>query len=157
MKKYLWKMLIIAWSVLMTVPNFLHAQQEWHIIPELKDRTKAEQAVKDVWAVAGKVRETYSGKAAELTLEEQLATGIMDRNTILKYVAYVVSFASQLGLFIGAAMIIYAGYLYAVSVFTWGDGIGKGKTAIKNAIIGVLVIVFSYAIMRFFTALFLGT
>jgi len=78
----------------------------------------------------------------------------MDRNTILKYVAYVVSFASQIGLLIGAAMIVYAGYLYATNVFT-GKGTSDGNTAIKNAIIGVLVVTFSYAIMKFFTAMFL--
>jgi hypothetical protein len=52
-------------------------------------------------------------------------------------------------------MIIYAGYLYASSIFeSWN--MAKGKTAITNAIIGVLVIAFSYAIMKLLTSAFLS-
>jgi hypothetical protein len=52
-------------------------------------------------------------------------------------------------------MIIYAGYQYAITIF-WGKE-SSGNSAIKYAIIGVLVISFSYAIIKFFTAMFLGT
>jgi hypothetical protein len=52
-------------------------------------------------------------------------------------------------------MIIYAGYIYASSVFT-GKETGAGNKAIKNAIIGVLVIVFSYAIMKLITSAFIS-
>ena len=53
-------------------------------------------------------------------------------------------------------MIIYAGYLYASNIFT-GKGTTEGQKAIKYAVIGVLVVVFAYAIMKLFTSLFLGT
>ncbi|MDR0607400.1 MAG: hypothetical protein LBG52_03420 [Candidatus Peribacteria bacterium] len=41
----------------------------------------------------------------------------MTRNTILQYLVYLVKFISQIGLVIGAGMIIYAGYLYATDIF----------------------------------------
>ena len=89
-------------------------------------------------------------------LATQMATGIMDRKTLLDYVVYIVRFLSQIGLVIGALMIIYAGYLYASNVFT-GSGVNEGKKAVQYAVIGVFVIVFAYAIMKLFTSLFFGT
>jgi hypothetical protein len=83
-----------------------------------------------------------------------MATGIMSWKTILDYIVYLVRFLSQIGLVIGALMIIYAGYQYATYIFT-GKGTTEGKKAIQYAITGVLVIIFAYAIMRLFTALFL--
>ncbi|MEI8091155.1 MAG: hypothetical protein WCG98_02665 [bacterium] len=84
-----------------------------------------------------------------------MASGIMTRETLLDYVVYIVRFLSQIGLVIGALMIIYAGYLYATSVFSGGN-VAKGNTAIKNAIIGVIVVAFSYAIMKLLTSAFLS-
>ena len=86
---------------------------------------------------------------------DQIASGIMTRNTLLDYIVYIVRFLSQIGLVIGVIMIIYAGYLYASSVFS-ASNMSKGKSAITNAIIGVLVIAFSYAIMKILTSAFLS-
>ena len=79
-----------------------------------------------------------------------MASGIMTWDTLLDYVVYVVKFLSQIGLLIGAIMIIYAGYMYATEIF--GGKPSAGKEAIQNAIIGVLVISFSYAIMKLLTS-----
>ena len=78
----------------------------------------------------------------------------MDWSTLLTYLAYLIRFLSEAGLFVGACFIIYAGYIYASNVFTGKDP-SAGKTAITNAIIGVIVITFSYAIMKAITAAFL--
>jgi len=51
-------------------------------------------------------------------------------------------------------MIIYAGYKYASWVFT-GDASKWWKDAIKWAIYGILIIIFSYAIMKILLAMFL--
>jgi TRAP-type C4-dicarboxylate transport system permease small subunit len=59
-----------------------------------------------------------------------------------------------LGLVIGALMIIYAGYQYAMSSFDGWDP-SKGQAAIKNALYGILVIIFSYALIRIVTRAFL--
>ena len=83
-----------------------------------------------------------------------MASGIFTWDTLLDYLVYLVKFLSQLGIFIGACFIIYAGYIYASNVFT-GKEPSSGKTAISNAVIGVIVITFSYAIMRAITVAFL--
>ena len=86
---------------------------------------------------------------------DQIASGIMTRDTLLDYIVYLVRFLSQIGILIGVIMIIYAGYLYASSIFNQSN-MSKGKTALTNAIIGVLVVVFSYAIMKLLTSAFLS-
>ena len=84
-----------------------------------------------------------------------MASGIMTRETLIQYVIYLIRFISQIGLVIGVVMIIYAGYLYATSIFN-ASGMSKGKSALTNAIIGVLIVVFSYAIMKILTSAFLS-
>jgi hypothetical protein len=88
-------------------------------------------------------------------LGDQFASGIMTRNTLLNYVVYLVRFLSEIGLLIGGVMVIYAGYMYAMTVFGGGDAT-KGNKAITNAIIGILVIAFSYAIMKLLTSAFIS-
>ncbi|PIE00094.1 MAG: hypothetical protein CSA81_14110 [Acidobacteria bacterium] len=84
----------------------------------------------------------------------QLLSGVMTRGTILCYAEYLVKFISQLGILVGAIMIIFAGYEYAMYVFN--DGIGQANQKLKYAIIGVVVIVFSFAIMKIVTTAFLS-
>jgi hypothetical protein len=100
-----------------------------------------------------KYNELASGDT--LSLPEKFAAGIFSRTTILDYITYLVRFLLQIGLVVGALMIIYAGYQYATNIF--GGKSTQGNVAIKNAIIGVLVVIFSYAIIKLFTALFLGS
>jgi len=57
-------------------------------------------------------------------------------------------------LLIGGLMILYAGYLYGSTVFS-GSNPTKAKSAIRNAIIGVLVVVFSFAIWKGLVSSFL--
>ena len=81
-------------------------------------------------------------------------TWIMSRNSLLNYVVYLMRFINQLGLLIWSIMILYAGYQYAWTIFKFWDPT-KGKNAIKNAIIWILVIVFSYAIWKALESMFL--
>ena len=158
MKKLLLKSLILLgcicplffWNTFAQSPN-----PGYTIMPEVKNPESLSNVIQEVGAVGGEVMETYKQKSTELSLEQQMATGIMNRDTILEYIVYLVRFVSQIWLFVGAAMIIYAGYKYASNIFWWKTG--EGSTAIKRAIIGVLVISFAYAIMRIFTVAFLGT
>lgn len=82
----------------------------------------------------------------------QFATWIFSWDGVLSYFVYIVRFISQIGLVIGAGMIIYTGYKYASAVFS---GKSPSMSMITIAIEGILVIVFSYAIMRALTAAFL--
>lgn len=55
--------------------------------------------------------------ADELSVEDQLATGIMNWDTLFNYVVYLIKFLSQIGMLIGTIMLIYAGYKYATQIF----------------------------------------
>ena len=83
----------------------------------------------------------------------QISSGIMTRDTLLNYVIYLVQFLSQVGLFVGALMIIKAGYKYGTAVFTGGKT--PSMDDVKYAIYGVIVITFSYAIIRILSRAFL--
>jgi hypothetical protein len=72
----------------------------------------------------------------------------------LYFVASIARWVSNVALVAGAACVIYAGYLYATSVFT-GDNSGKANEAIKYAAIGIATITLSYGIMRIAIAAFL--
>ncbi len=136
-----------------------------HIIPEAQgmsgDRIK-EGADKvnyvgnsnEWWSV----NDRYNKKAEEINGQWDLwmafQTWIMSWDTILLYVVYFMRFLNQIWLLIWSIMILYAWYMYASSVFNqWNTG--KGKNAIKYAIIWILVIVFSYAIRKGLEAMFL--
>lgn len=142
----------ILWAH-MLVPVFaIDAASNFEIIPQADSGGKIEQAVKDVWSQGGSVRDKYNDQAQKMDgqVGNQLASGIMTRDTLLDYVVYLVRFLSQVGLLIWGIMVIYAGYLYATQIFGSSD---KGaKDAIKNAIIGILIIAFSYAIMKLLTS-----
>jgi hypothetical protein len=77
----------------------------------------------------------------------------MNRNTLIDYFVYVVRFMSQMALLIGAVMVIYAGYSYAMASF--GDETANGNNAIKNATIGIIIVIFAYAIIRILTIAFI--
>lgn len=149
---------IVVWLLILPIHSF--AQQtsnDFEIIPKASSGGKATQAVEAVGKTGWSVRNTYNQQASKLSgsVGDQLASGIMTRDTLLEYIVYLVRFLSQIGIFIGVLMIIYAGYLYASSVFS-PSNMSKGKSAITNAIIGVLVIAFSYAIMKLLTSAFLS-
>ena len=155
MKKFLLAVMII-WSlwINLALPTFaVDTASNFEIVPQADSWGKVEQAVEAVGSQWGHVRDTYNEQASEMNgqVGNQLASGIMTRDTLLDYVVYLVRFLSQVGLLIWGLMVIYAGYLYATTIFGWGDA-SKGKKAITNAIIGILVIAFSYAIMKMLTS-----
>lgn len=138
----------------MVFPIFaIDAANNFEIIPQADSGGKVEKAVEDVWSQWGRVWDKYNEQASGMKgqVGNQLASGIMTRDTLLDYVVYLVRFLSQVGLLIGGLMVIYAGYLYATTIFGWWDAT-KWKKAITNAIIGILVIAFSYAIMKLLTS-----
>lgn len=146
---------IVAIISICTVYVQAQGSNDFEIIP--KADGNVENIVKTVGASWGKVRENYNKQAQATSgkIGNQIASGVMTRDTLLDYVVYLVRFLSQIGIFIGVVMIIYAGYLYATSIFS-SSNMTQGKSAITNAIIGVLVITFSYAIMKLLTSAFLS-
>lgn len=127
-----------------------------NIIPESNTWDKEiSEKVENVWKKWWVVMERYNTKAKELDWDvwAQMASGIMNWDTLLNYAIYLVNFLSWIWLLIWACMIIYAWYIYSTSVFT--GNASKWTDAIKNAIIGVLIVIFSYAIINVLTHMFL--
>lgn len=124
---------------------------DYEIIPEGWDVTSQ---VDSVWEKAWKVWETYNSKASSMSVWDQMASWIMTWNTILEFIVHLVRFLSQLALVIWAIMIIYAWYLYGLSVFNWWN-VSKGSKAIQNAILWILIVIFSFSIMKIITSMFL--
>ncbi len=145
--------LIGLWAMLVMPAFAISTPSSFEIVPQADSGGTVENAVTAVWSQGGHVRDTYNTQANNMkdSVGNQLASGIMTRNTLLDYTVYLVRFLSQVGLLIGGLMIIYAGYLYATTIFGWGDA-SKGKKAITNAIIGILIIAFSYAIIKLLTS-----
>lgn len=149
---------LLLWITTLSSFGFAETPNDFEIIPKSTDPSGVSQAVEAVGKTWWNVRDNYNKQADKLAKKgvgDQLASGIMTRQTLLDYVVYLIRFISQIGLVIGVAMIIYAGYLYATSIFN-SSGMSKGKAALTNAIVGVLVVAFSYAIMKLLTSAFLS-
>lgn len=127
----------------------------FNIMPEISAEDTAELNTKitDIWSEWWHVWEKYNKSAKELwdneKTDSQVASWIMNWDTVMNYLVFIVQFLSQLGLVVWAAFIMYAGYKYIVSLFEWWK---VPSATVKNAIIWILVIIFSYAIMRILTS-----
>lgn len=130
---------------------------KFEIIPKV-DPTDLQQVNHDIMNTNGNIRDVYDNHADTLGAQEggtalQVASGVMNRDTIINYAIMVLRFLSQLGLLIGWLMVVYTGWKYIMSVIT-GDS-APSSELIKNAILGILVIIFSYAILRILYRAFL--
>jgi hypothetical protein len=87
-----------------------------------------------------------------------LSSGVVTRDTLLCLIVRLVKFITNMALVVGSAMIIYAGYLYVVAAISGGsvDDTSKAQEAVKDAMIGVVIVVFSYALQRIVTQAFLN-
>ena len=151
------KLLLVLFSiVLISQAQIIFAQNpDFEIIP--KAQTDVWSNVKTIWDAWWDVRKTYNEEAEKLKWKvwDQIASWIMTRSTLLDYAIYVIKFLSQAWLLLWALMIIYAWYIYASSIFT-GKETWAGKKAVTNAILWVLIIVFSYAIIKLITSAFIS-
>lgn len=122
------------------------------IMPRLKPEEVADvnQKIKEIWSEGWKVWENYNKNASWMTTSQQIASWIMTRNTILNYIVFIVKFLSQLWLLVWAWFIMFAWYKYMVSLFTWGKA---PSSTLKNAIIWIIIVIFSYAIMKVLTSI----
>ena len=97
----------------------------------------------------------YKGKAKELekNVAAQLNSWIVNFSGITGLLVHIVKLLLDAAMVIGFLMIIYSGYIYATGVFT--GNVTKWNNAIKNAVIGLLIVIFSYTIIKILTAMFL--
>lgn len=123
----------------------------WTIIP-----------VKSWWVEADfqawKVWDQYNEKLQTIEKEpwylwDSFTTGIFWWDSIFYFLKHLVSFLSQVWLVIWAVMIIYSWYKYTTWVFAWKST--TGNEPLKMAIFGVIIIIFSYAIMNLMINMFL--
>lgn len=145
-------MLLLAWFFSFSAYTYAQSIDGIQIIPELEgdELTKVQQATQRIWQTWWNVMDTYNAEAEKLTTEQQLASWIMNRDTIVNYLVYVIKFLSQIWLVVWVVFIMYAWYRYMISVF---NGWKTPSTTIKNAIIWVIIVIFSYAIMKTLTSL----
>lgn len=152
------KKTIICMFGLLTLLSSLSFADDFEIIPKVKDPTQVEKSVDTVGLSGWNVWKNYNAEAQKMNsmskVWDQIASGIMTWDTLIHYVVYLIRFLSQVWLLIGWIMIIYAGYLYAMTIFGWWDA-SKWNKAITNAVVWVLITAFSYAIMKFLTSAFL--
>ena len=144
--------LILSSLVILPSNVCVHAaDDEFSIIKKAKVVTTS--YIKEIWSEWWKVMDKYREKAEELDEDagEQLAIWIMSWNTILNYLVFVVQFLSQLWLLVWVMFIMYAWYKYMVSVFV-GWKTNNAPEMLKNAIIWVIIVIFSYAIMKTLTS-----
>ena len=144
--------LIFCWFLLPINSYADDMDVEFSILPALEEENieTINQKIDDIWKEWWKVNEKYVKAASGLKLQEQLNSWIMNWNTILDYLAYIVKFLSQLWLVVWVVFIMFAWYKYMTSVFTWWK---PSSNMVKNAIIWVIIVIFSYTIMKTLTSI----
>lgn len=153
-----WKFLIMWFLSVFVMPYSVLAQDlevdGFNIMPELTDAEigQINTKITRIWSEWWQVWKHYTDEAEQLTTSQQIASWIMNWDTILNYLVFVVQFLSQLWLVVGVVFIMYAGYGYMLSVF---KGWKVPTETVKNAIIWVIIVIFSYAIMKTLTS-FIG-
>jgi hypothetical protein len=126
---------------------------DWfNILPELTETgiSKVNESIDAIWRTGKNVWNEYNRVASWLSTSQQIASWIMNRDTIMNYLVFIVQFLSQLWLVVWFGFIMYAWYKYMLSVFSWWK---TPSSAIKNAIIWIIIVIFSYAIMKTLTSI----
>ncbi|MCF7835434.1 hypothetical protein K9M48_05330 [Candidatus Gracilibacteria bacterium] len=135
---------------------------DFYIIPPSEDANIGDKVI-EIGSEGGNVIEKYKDAAygekdangnrpneSNLSLGDQLASGIMNRDTLLDYVTYIVRFLLQIGLVIGAGVMIYLGYQKITEFREFKAG------GIKYVIVGIFIIGFAYVIVRTLVSMFIN-
>ena len=154
MKKILLTIKLIFFVIILSWINFVStsyaaSDDGWTLIPE--GSTSAAEAVSE--AKPGEVWTEYN-KYASSKAWDAFASWVFSWNSVFDFFQKLAKTLSWIGLVIWAAMIVYAGYKYATWVFTW-DAAKWWQDAVKWAIYWVLIVIFSYAIMKLLISTFL--
>lgn len=148
---------LIVFNIIL-IPFSVYAEEsdlkvEWfNILPELTDEevSEAQQKIELIWKSWNNVWNEYNEAASWLSTSQQIASWIMNWDTIMNYLVFIVQFLSQLWLVIWFGYIVFAGYTYMLGIFKWNS---IKSSVIKNAIIWIIIIIFSYAIMKTLTSI----
>jgi len=144
------KILLVIAIFILSLFQFVLAGDDawWSLIPEWDAG-----AASTVWSAPWGVWNAYNASAWS-NAWDAFASWVFSWESVFSFFKYLAKTLSQIWLVVWAVMIIYAWYKYASWVFT-GDASKWWQDAIKSAILGVLVVIFSYAIMKLLISTFL--
>lgn len=147
--------IILIWIMLtffsfINIQNTFATDDTWTIIPKGEVSNNA----KNIWEKPWEVWEKYNNASKNVSVWDAFASWVFSWDTIFLFLKHIAKVLSEMGLVIWAAMIIYAWYKYATWVFTW-DASKWWQDAVKGAIYWLLIVIFSYAIMKILLSMFL--
>jgi hypothetical protein len=134
------KRLLLLFVSILTIFGVTFAQKSQatlEIIPKWDNPGQTVEEITSGWNVWKIYREKSQWS---MSLWDQFATGVMTWDTILDYAVYIIKFLGQVALLVGAVMLIYFGYQKALAKWT--------NSALLHVIIWILVVIFSYVIIR---------
>jgi len=135
---------VIITFFLSFVSTYAAAEDDgWTLIPEWWAKAPP---IAPWWVSA-----TFAGSSSAW---DAFSSWVFNWDNVFDFFRYLARALSGIWLVIWAAMIVYAGYKYATWVFTW-DAAKWWQDAIKWAIYWVLIVIFSYAIMKLLISTFL--
>ena len=146
------KKVLGIFTILFTMVSwFALAADDIAIIPEWS-WTNAAQKVEQVsswWNVWKNYRDIVEND--DLSLWDQLASGIMSRDTILDYCAYLAKFIWEVALLAWAVAIIFIWYKRIMKNIIW-----EAPKWLTLVVIWLLVIIFAYAIVKLIWSAFIS-
>lgn len=151
MKKLCIKLILpVLILLLFWLTNFYaNAQEvEWlAIAPKLTtgEVEHTNRRINFLWSNPWELRRNYHKAHEDLTFRERIFSWIIEVDDMMEYIVHVIKFLGELWIVVWAIFIMYAGYKYMLSVFNWWN---TPSSTLKNAIIWVIIVIFSYAIMK---------
>jgi hypothetical protein len=150
-KKFIKEIWLFLYTFWLFSYNFCVKAEELSLSDKLTDDQveKVNRRIKFIWSESWKVSDNMYIAHKNLTFRERWAAWILEVDDIMNYLVIVIQFLSQLWLVVWTIFIMFAWYKYVVSVFNWWK---TASSTVKNAIIWVIIVIFSYAIMKIFTS-----
>ncbi len=155
LKNFLLPLILMFSSFIWIYTNTYAQEISWYtIVPELTEEESKEvdAAIEEIWSTPQEVMDNYREQAEKRKDDpnKQIASWIMNWDTIIEYLKFVAKFLSELWMAVWVIFIMFAGYKYMVSVFNW---LKAPTGTIKNAIFWVIIVIFSFAIFKTLTSL----
>ncbi len=158
MKKFSTKILLSALILWLFLCPHFHANADnldvdWLAIAKKLTTWQVEHTnrrIKLLWSNPGHFWEDYHKAHADLSFRERIFWWIIEIDDIMNYMVFVVKFLGQLWILVWMFFIMFAWYKYMLSVFNWWK---TPASTLKNAIIWVIIVIFSYAIMKILTSI----
>lgn len=144
------KLLTILAIIFVTWCSMAFAADDISILPKWSWTNAAQKVERvssgwKVWSVYNEVLEE------DMSLWDKLASGIMDRDTILDYCVYLVKFLWEVALLIWAAAIIFLWYKRIVRNIFW-----EAPKWLTLVILWIIIIIFAYVIVKLIWSAFIS-